>query len=126
MSKTILIGLFAFLLISQVVPASEWFTPLTEKDIAAQAVYTGLTLLDWHQTLQIAKHPDEYSETNFIIGEHPSEGRVNILMPAGIVLHALVTYALPRKYRPLWQYVWIGEEAACVYQNWRTGLTVRF
>ena len=126
MNRTAIIAVLAFLLIPQAAPASEWFTPLTDKEIAAQAVFTGLALLDWNQTLQIAKHPDEYSETNFIIGEHPSEGRVNILMPAGIVLHALVTYALPRKYRSFWQYVWIGEEAACVYQNWRTGLTVRF
>ena len=111
---------------SAVLGAEEWFGSLNRNEIIAETVFVGLAVLDWNQTLQIAKHPDEYSETNFIIGEHPSEGRVNILMPAGIVLHALVTYALPRKYRSFWQYVWIGEEAACVYQNWRTGLTVRF
>ena len=126
MARTAII-LFAMLAFSSAaIGAEEWFGELNHEEIIAETVFVGLAVLDWNQTLQIAKHPDEYSETNFIIGEHPSEGRVNILMPAGIVLHALVTYALPRKYRSFWQYVWIGEEAACVYQNWRTGLTVRF
>ena len=123
--KRVLI-ILSLLFLPVMLGAEEWFTSLNRNEVIAETAFVGLALLDWNQTLQIAKHPDEYSETNFIIGEHPSEGRVNILMPAGIVLHALVTYALPRKYRSFWQYVWIGEEAACVYQNWRTGLTVRF
>ena len=126
MGRTAIILFVMLAFSSAVIGAEEWFGELNHEEIIAEAVFVGLAVLDWNQTLQIAKHPDEYSETNFIIGEHPSEGRVNILMPAGIVLHALVTYALPRKYRSFWQYVWIGEEAACVYQNWRTGLTVRF
>ena len=111
---------------SAAIGAEEWFGSLNRNEIIAETVFVGLAVLDWNQTLQIAKHPDRYSETNPVIGNHPSTERVNLLMPAGIALHALVTYALPRKYRPFWQYVWIGEETACVYQNWKSGLTVRF
>lgn len=118
--------LLSLLLLPVMLGAEEWFEPLNRNEVIAETAFVGLAVLDWNQTLQIAKHPDRYSETNPVIGHHPSTERVNLLMPAGIVLHALVTYALPRKYRPFWQYVWIGEETACVYQNWKSGLTVRF
>ena len=118
--------LLLLVLLPLMLRGEEWFTSFNQEEVVAEAAFVGLALLDWNQTLQIAKHPKEYKETNAIIGEHPSVGRVNLLMPTGIALHALVTYALPRKYRSFWQYVWIGEEAACVYQNWRMGLAVRF
>ena len=118
--------LLSLLLLPVMLGAEEWFEPLNRNEVIAETAFVGLAVLDWNQTLQIAKHPDRYSETNPVIGNHPSTERVNLLMPAGIVLHALVTYALPRTYRPFWQYVWIGEETACVYQNWKSGLTVRF
>ena len=126
MNRSAIIAILAFLLIPQAIPASEWFTPLTNKEVAAQAVFTGLTLLDWNQTLQIARHPEEYSETNPVLGEHPSVGKVNTLMSLGIVSHAFVTWAIPKEYRPYWQYIWIGIETQSVHMNWQSGLRINF
>ena len=126
MERAAIIFLAMLAFSSVAIGAEEWFGELSREELIAETAFVGLAILDWNQTIQVAKHPDRYSETNPVIGKHPSVERVNLLMPAGIVLHALVTYALPRKYRPFWQYVWIGEETACVYQNWKSGLTVRF
>ena len=46
---------------------------------------------DWMQTLYIVEHPDEYSETNIFLGDHPSRGKTNIYF--GSVIAATLFFA---------------------------------
>ena len=58
-----------------------------------------MLMIDWGQTRYIAKHPERYTETNRILGEHPSVGSVNnYFLAVGIGSYFLAN-ALPSEYR---------------------------
>lgn len=119
-----------FILIILFVPAnsfsSDWFQPFNESEIITQALFTGICLMDWSQTIEISRNPQKYHETNMALGKHPSEKRVNTLIPAGIISHALITWAIPKEWRPYWQYIWIGIEIDAVHTNLRSGIAIKF
>jgi len=82
--------------------------------------------MDWRQTVQIARNPDRYWERNPLLGEHPSEQRVNLHFLVGAILHPIVTEILPSKYRLwgtdwkpriIWQSISIGMSGICVLNN---------
>ena len=100
--------------------------PWGTQDIALEATWQLLHLLDWGQTLDIADHPEKYHEHNPIMGKHPSRSTVNLYMGAWIPLHIGITYVLPKECRPYWQYVTIGVTGTCVIKNFSVGLQVRF
>lgn len=98
----------------------------TKADMAREAAFVAVTVIDWSQTLKTADHPEKWTENNPILGEHPSRGKVNTYFPAGILLHAVIAYALPRPYREWWQYTWIGVETAAVGKNLSVGIGISF
>jgi hypothetical protein len=102
--------------------ADQW----SKTDTAFEAVYAGLTIVDWGQTRDIAKHPQQYSEMNPLLGKHPSLDKVDILIPTGIVAHGIISMALPPKYRRYWQVIFIGIEGVAVLQNYNAGLRIDF
>lgn len=104
--------------------AGEW----TGDDTTRELVFAGITAIDWAQTLStVIKHPERYpSETNRLLGEHPSRADVNVWFGLGIVMHALIAEALPSKYRAPFQYVSIGLEAGQVIRNYRIGVRIEF
>ena len=126
--------LLLFLLFSSTAFAGDWGSGdrWTTGDTVRQLVYTGLTLADWNQTRKFLKHNEDtkscnafgnvdpcvfYSETNPILGPHPTQGRLNVLVGAAIIGHAAISYLLPPDWRHGWQYIWIGIEGTMVYQN---------
>jgi len=48
--------------------ADEWNT----QDTILEVIHTGLWLIDWHQTREIAKYPERWHEHNPILGHHPT------------------------------------------------------
>jgi hypothetical protein len=96
------------------------------EDSGREVVWQGLHVIDWGQTLEIARHPGNYYEANPIMGRHPSLGRVNLYMGASAVVHAGISYVLPEDMRKWWQYVSIGVSGACVAHNFNMGLGVKF
>ena len=52
---------------------------------AFTAAYLALHLVDWGQTLDIAKHPEAHYEYNPILGKHPSVRKVNTYMTLSAV-----------------------------------------
>lgn len=100
--------------------------PWSKADKAREAVYLAMHVLDWGQTLDIAKNPDLHGEGNSILGEHPSVKRVNRYFVATALLQVGVTHALPARWRPAFQYFWIGVEAGFVAHNYRAGVRVNF
>ena len=98
----------------------------TWKDTAYESVFACLTIIDWGQTRYSSLHPEQYTETNPILGDHPSVTKVDVYFPAAIVGHALISAALPPKYRRWWQFFWIGAEGYTISNNARAGVRIEF
>lgn len=108
------------LLVLSGVAHSEW----TKQDSAWQLAYTALHVADWAQTRNIARNPDEFHETNPILGRHPSVSEVDDYFLVTGVAHALVSAALPPKYRRKWQAAGIVVEAGAVAHNYSIGISM--
>jgi len=102
------------------------FETLTYSDVLLEAIFIGLVLVDWGQTLNIADNPQRYHEYNPILGRHPSRGEVNTYFALAIPLHTVVTYALPQKWRKYWLVGTIVPQAVCVGNNFAIGLRVSY
>ena len=96
--------------------------PLTKAQIAGEAAFTLLHVMDWGQTLKTTDDPDYYEATNLLLGKDPSRGSVNLVMGAGLVLHPVVTYILPSKYRWWWIGPTTAAQAGLVIHNHSIGL----
>lgn len=88
--------------------------------IAAAVLQTA----DWLQTRQIAHNPDRWSETNTMLGRHPSIGRVNNYFA---LTGALLYTACESGYGDKWvKYVWIAVETGAVAHNLSAGIQVKW
>lgn len=115
-------GIALILLLLMPITARAWTTADTAREITWEIIH----FMDYGQTLEIARNPREHSELNPILGKHPSVGNVNLYMLSGAILHPIVSYILPDKVRPYFQYITIGMSTACVVHNFNAGLQVRF
>lgn len=102
--------------------SSKW----TWENTALQTIYSGLWIADWCQTLHAARNPKKYRETNKALDIHPSTNQVNRHFARWIVIHPLISLALPKEItilkikmhpRTLWQSIYIGYEYNVVQQN---------
>ncbi|HJW81991.1 MAG TPA: hypothetical protein VJ396_07080 [Acidiferrobacterales bacterium] len=121
MKKQLMLAAFATML-SAPATAGDW----TKEDTAWQAAYLTLHVVDWGQTRDISAQPERYYEKNSILGEHPSRKRVDSYFVGAAILHTGIAYALPPKWRRLWQCVAIGSSAGAVANNVNIGLQVNF
>lgn len=103
-----------------------WAGDWSSADSARQWTYTALHIADWGQTLDIVGRPDEYHETNPLLGEHPSRGKVNRYMATTLAAHWLIASWLPAKPRRAFQYVTLTVEAGMVAHNYRLGVRFNF
>ena len=110
------------LLLSSPVYAIDW----SKEDTAREVVWQILHVVDWGQTLDIARQPHKYHELNPILGKHPSVGKVNTYMALSAVAHLGISLALPKEYRKWFQYLTIGATGSLVVHNFNIGLKVRF
>jgi hypothetical protein len=94
------------------IASAQYFEPFTTQDYVLQSIYTAVTVIDWAQTKDFVSQGIE--ERNIILGKYPSQDRIDILIFSAIVVHGLITYALPRKYRFYWQSPWIVTEYVAV------------
>lgn len=102
--------------------ADEW----TSDDTKRQAVYLTLHAVDWMQTRHIAKNPTLFSESNPLLGRHPSVSKVNKYFIATALMHTGISYALPPEYRKVFQYITIGVQAGYVTHNYNVGVKIGF
>jgi len=98
----------------------------TTGDTVRESSWVVINTIDWGQTLEMAKNPNEFKEHNPILGNHPSQGRVNVYMASSTLAHIGVSSLLPQNIRPWWQYITIGFSGACVINNLRAGIGVSF
>ena len=96
----------------------------TDKWLGA-ATFTALAV-DWGQTRYIAKHPEKFYETNFILGEHPSVGRVDAYYATvGIGTFLMADY-LGGRDRKWFLGAVLALELAYAIHNQRLGIKVEF
>jgi len=53
-----------------------------------------LLMIDWYQTVVIARHPYKWSEINIILGKHPKVPHVNLYFIISIIAFSLTTLTL--------------------------------
>jgi len=95
--------------------------------LAQELGYLALHGMDWAQTRTIAKNPQQWSETNRILGEHPSVGKVNNYFLATGLAHALASQYLPPDLAKWLQYGTIGLEAGVTGRNkFKLGIGMTF
>lgn len=95
-------------------------------DTVREATWVTLHVVDWGQTLDIARQPERFHERNPFLGKHPSVGEVNAYASVWLLLHPTISFVLPPPYRDVWQYVSIGVTGSAVVMNFAVGLRVRF
>jgi len=131
----------------------EWIDGLNWKE--REGVFLTLWAVDWMQTLDLADkmndkctksvnwpymedgelrigqreftlscYPDLY-ETNPILGKHPSAGEVNRYFLASAIVHVAVSWALPKEWKPVWQYAGIVVQTSVTVKNNEMGLDVK-
>ena len=98
----------------------------TKNDTYRELTWATLFLIDYGQTLNIAKNPDKYEEKNQILGRHPSQSSVHKYMLSVAILHPIISYYLLPEYRKYWQYITIGIEADAVTNNFSIGIGINF
>lgn len=100
--------------------AEDW----TTGDTIAQVVTMGLIAIDWRQSRQIARNPDRYAESNPVLGEHPSMGRVNTYFALFEIGHLWLARTVPHGVgRDAVQYAFGGAELVAVVGNHSVGLS---
>src|SRR5260370_29413479 len=90
--------------------------PWTARDTVIEAAGASLHLIDWSQTLWIAHHP-VLSESNPVLGQHPSSKALHLYFGGTLLAHVLVAALLPRPWREPWQGVWTGVEGSTLAHN---------
>ncbi len=98
----------------------------SRRDTALEAAVITVTAADWMQTRYISAHPDLYSETNGILGPHPSMARIDNYFSLCIVSHVLITHFLPSRYRPLFQSASLAVELSVTAHNRALGIRFNF
>ena len=90
-----------------------------------ELTFAALMLVDYKQTMDIKNRPGYY-EVNPLLGRRPSDARIRNYFIGATVAHAAITYALPEKYRPVWQWGTIAVEGVVLLHNRSIGLRVTF
>ena len=121
MAKALLI-IALLLTAAQAHAADDW----SKQDVARAVGYTALHVLDWGQTLNLARHPERYEEANTLFGKHPSVGKVNTIMAAELAVYYLAAHHLPAKHRAWFQIVAIGIRSTVVGWNFSIGVKASY
>lgn len=108
----------------------QWCKPFLSSLPTEEYVFFGASTLDMLTTLDIKNHP-KIHETNFLLGEHPSDGKILGYFVGMDLLHAAITYELvdqnvPKPIVKAWEYVTIGVETGYAVHNLHLGLRFSF
>jgi hypothetical protein len=98
-----------------------WTWEVDRYNVGLALAFTALCIVDWQQTLEIKHHPEKH-EANRILGDHPSDGRVNTYFAIAIPAINLLTLAVPNPVRYWVQGTLTMIEFSYVDGNWAGGL----
>ena len=91
----------------------------TTLDKSLALAYQLVNAADWTQTRQIARRPSRYYEKDagWLIGEHPTRRRVNMLFLTNALLQPLIANMLENPWRSLFQTYTVGSRIPTVLDN---------
>jgi hypothetical protein len=109
--------------------------PWSTGDTVREVINASLLVTDWAQTRYAVQHPcgqyefctdpnHEHGYARYFISEHPTLGQVDAYFAASIVLHAAISYVLPRGWRDGWQYGTAVLELRTVIRNHHAGIDI--
>ena len=101
---------------------ANWDSTNTTLEVAYQIA----AVVDWGQTLDIAKHPKGRFDRSPILGHHPSVETVNEHFPIMMGVHAAISAALPSDRRKIFQSITLGYEGSQIASNYGIGLKLGF
>ena len=101
------------------------FDKWDKTEIGMEIAYIGLHIVDWGQTLNIARD-DSLHEHNPALGRHPKTSQVNAMFAAGLILQPIIAHVLPHNWRKAWIGSGIILEAGCVGNNIHCGIRASF
>ena len=151
MKKKLLIFIFCFYILSPttVKAADDW----TFTDTSLQILLGAVTWVDYKQTLSFMDNEEcrkvthkkeytysedgrhrqhrtecikKYTETNSLLGTHPSKSEIRRHFLLGFAAHTLITHYLPQELRKYWQGSWIYIEADVINNNYELGFKIEF
>ena len=122
MKKLILAAALTFFSFTASASWDDWDS--TDKALGATALT--LTAVDMLQTVYISKNGDRFHETNPILGEHPSTGKVYGYFAASAVAGYLIMDSLPPNWRKAFAGGAILLEANMVTRNYQLGIKMSF
>jgi len=113
------------------------FDDWSDADKVREAVFIGITSVDWLQTRNIARHNCTNPATGMhdcyesgpaamFIGNNPSVGQVNSYFIGAMLAHAGIVTVLPSKYRAVFQFTSIAYEASFIAGNYKIGISAKF
>jgi len=100
-------------------------SPLTDMQVKKEVAWQVINLIDYGQTMDIAKSNGTYNELNPILGTHPTTQAVERYFFISAISHYAITKYLTN-HRDAWQNITIFVSASCVYNNYEIGLRVNF
>jgi hypothetical protein len=113
----------AIILISQMAHAEPLYANNSVSNAGKiELAYQALHLADWLQTLTIARNPDQFYETNKVLGSHPGVAEVNQYFLVTGIGHALISHFLPLKATQVWQGATIVMQVGYVTNNHDLGI----
>ena len=90
--------------------------------LGLELLYQALLLADARQSQYALDRPAEYREINPLVRKYG----VKKYFIASAVSHAFITYTIPKKYVPMWQYSTVIVQAGFVANNAHVGVKIRF
>ncbi len=108
------------------IPFPLWASDWSRNDVALEAGYLTLHVLDWGQSLDIVGRHKVYHERNPFLGKHPSRDEVNSYFALTALAHVAIANGLAAPARTYFQLITIGVEAAVAGNNYRIGLRTAF
>lgn len=100
--------------------------PWSDSDKDWGAVALALTVIDWRQSVYIARHRDDFQETNHYSGNQPSIGRVNSYFAGSILAGAAIAHLLPDPYRKIFLGSVAVVEFRVVGKNFMVGVGIAY
>lgn len=126
-------ALFSFLLLAVVLckqaKADEHYGNFITTQPPLEFVFDAALTADMLTTADI--HNTKWVETNPLLGEHPSAGKIAAYGAGVALIHAAITYEMvsndvPKPIIYVWELIGIGVEVSYTAHNYRLGCKMRF
>lgn len=95
-------------------------------DIALGATFLALKATDYRQTSYGAARPERYREGNPLLGEHPSQEKIDLCFALSSAAELGIAHYLPPKYRKAWLIALSIISGAAVYNNYSIGIGLQW